>query len=100
MSEPYVGCGHGHVYPNPDGIVARCGGPGFCEECKADLAQSLLPKVEGVHYYRKGVFLERKVTFAVANSSIDLSPEEALRIATEFYESVRAEVEEANKAPE
>lgn len=31
--------GHGHVYPRPDGIRARCGGPGICPECARDLAQ-------------------------------------------------------------
>lgn len=31
--------GHGHVFPRADGAVARCGGPGICAECKADLAR-------------------------------------------------------------
>jgi hypothetical protein len=25
--------GHGHVYPRPDGMKARCGGPALCAEC-------------------------------------------------------------------
>lgn len=24
---------HGHVVPNPDGSLARCGGPGLCSTC-------------------------------------------------------------------
>jgi hypothetical protein len=28
--------GHGHVFPRPDGRVARCGGPGICRECSRD----------------------------------------------------------------
>lgn len=28
--------GHGHVFPRPDGVRARCGGPGFCKECSRD----------------------------------------------------------------
>lgn len=28
---------HGHVRPNPDGSVARCGGPPLCEECAIEL---------------------------------------------------------------
>lgn len=29
-------CGHGHVYPRPDGVKARCGGPGLCGLCSRD----------------------------------------------------------------
>lgn len=29
--------GHGHVFPRADGIRMRCGGPGMCKECSADL---------------------------------------------------------------
>ena len=28
--------GHGHVWERPDGMKARCGGPGLCRECSAD----------------------------------------------------------------
>lgn len=28
--------GHGHVYPRPDGALARCGGPRLCLKCAAD----------------------------------------------------------------
>jgi hypothetical protein len=31
-------CGHGHVYPHPSGMKARCGGPGMCKLCSRDLA--------------------------------------------------------------
>lgn len=31
--------GHGHVYLRPDGVVARCGGPGLCAECSRDAAR-------------------------------------------------------------
>ena len=31
--------GHGHVFPRPDGLKARCGGPGLCSECSRDLAR-------------------------------------------------------------
>lgn len=30
--------GHGHVFPRPDGVKARCGGPAFCKVCASDLA--------------------------------------------------------------
>lgn len=28
--------GHGHVWERPDGMKARCGGPGICRECSID----------------------------------------------------------------
>lgn len=31
--------GHGHVYPRPDGVKARCGGPALCSTCAADAAR-------------------------------------------------------------
>ncbi|QGJ90136.1 hypothetical protein HWC80_gp076 [Mycobacterium phage Indlulamithi] len=31
--------GHGHVVPRPDGMKARCGGPGMCAECSREQAQ-------------------------------------------------------------
>lgn len=30
--------GHGHAWPRPDGVKARCGGPGICRECAVDAA--------------------------------------------------------------
>ena len=35
--------GHGHVTPNPDGSLARCGGPAICEVCAREKA-ALQPK--------------------------------------------------------
>lgn len=32
--------GHGHVFKRPDGVKARCGGPGVCAECSTDLARA------------------------------------------------------------
>lgn len=31
--------GHGHVVPNADGSLARCGGPGICSECALEQAR-------------------------------------------------------------
>jgi len=33
---PGTNNGHGHVWERPDGMKARCGGPGFCSQCAAD----------------------------------------------------------------
>lgn len=37
--DPRIGTnsGHGHAWERPDGLKARCGGPGFCRECAGDL---------------------------------------------------------------
>lgn len=34
--------GHGHVRPRPDGLVARCGGPEICSECREELENQKL----------------------------------------------------------
>lgn len=33
---PGTNTGHGHVWPRPDGLVAKCGGPVVCIECAHD----------------------------------------------------------------
>ena len=30
--------GHGHAWPRPDGVRARCGGPRVCGQCARDRA--------------------------------------------------------------
>lgn len=46
--KPFVnhndGFGHGHVRPRPDGVKARCGGPGLCPRCARELAVQALAK--------------------------------------------------------
>ncbi len=32
--------GHGHVHERPDGVKARCGGPGICSVCALEMAQA------------------------------------------------------------
>jgi len=39
--------GHGHVYPRPDGVSARCGGPGVCAVCSREAAQAQRVEPEG-----------------------------------------------------
>ncbi|UIS65432.1 hypothetical protein [Acidovorax phage AP1] len=38
--EPQGNTGHGHVFPRPDGVKARCGGPGICNQCSIDAARA------------------------------------------------------------
>lgn len=33
---PGTNTGHGHIWPRPDGVKARCGGPGLCRDCALD----------------------------------------------------------------
>lgn len=33
---PGTDTGDGHVWPRPDGLLRRCGGPALCRRCKAD----------------------------------------------------------------
>ena len=38
--------GHGHVIPNTNGMLARCGGPALCGECAEELANLEAYKIE------------------------------------------------------
>ncbi len=41
--------GHGHVIPRPDGVRARCGGPGLCRECSQGMARQDTKGTVDVH---------------------------------------------------
>lgn len=48
--------GHGHVIPNPDGSLARCGGPSICRVCaKEKAAQG--PRVHKLTKWDEGQIL-------------------------------------------
>ena len=36
MSGPGTNTGHGRVWERPDGMMAKCGGPGLCRQCNWD----------------------------------------------------------------
>lgn len=55
--------GHGHVFPRPDGVKARCGGPALCAECKQDLAAKNLQE--------QPPSKERDEAIAIANRWLD-----------------------------
>lgn len=40
--------GHGHVTPNPDGTVARCGGPATCSSCAREQQETGRPVLTGL----------------------------------------------------
>ena len=50
--------GHGHVYPRPDGVRARCGGPSMCGECAIDFVKRQTDR-------ERGVFVPRELLVAV-----------------------------------
>ncbi len=39
MRNGVTNTGHGHVRPRPDGVKARCGGPGLCGECSREASR-------------------------------------------------------------
>lgn len=39
-------CGHGWVHKNPNGVVAKCGGPAICKDCMRDENEDLKRKVK------------------------------------------------------
>lgn len=46
LRDDYHNEGHGHVFPRPDGIKARCGGPALCRICAIDLTRKGLGATE------------------------------------------------------
>lgn len=42
---PGTNTGHGHVWRRPDGVRARCGGPGACGQCSRDAARWLADQI-------------------------------------------------------
>lgn len=37
--------GHGHVWDRPDGVKAKCGGPGICKACSKEAAMFSSPAI-------------------------------------------------------
>lgn len=76
--------GHGHVYPRPDGVRARCGGPSICSECAKDAARQKHSMV---------AISDRLAECARAYAEdIRLLPPHPLWSAIEAYENARAGV--------
>ena len=59
--------GHGHVIPNENGALARCGGPAICKECALEFSRE-----------SKNILQELTVLRAVA---------EAIEICEQRYEN-------------
>lgn len=72
---------HGHVTPNPGGIV-RCGGPVFCTECQAELATLGITLEEWTAAWRVGI--ARVLAALVRVVRRDYSPEDKLVILAEL----------------
>lgn len=59
--------GHGHVVPRADGMKARCGGPGICSECAAELGAQNTdrelyrePAEPGLEYYAPSIHVTQE----------------------------------------
>ena len=63
--------GHGHVWARPDGIKARCGGPGLCATCRAELASVQMHALD-----LRDKFAMAAVTGMFANPSWDEAEDE------------------------
>lgn len=79
-----VNSGHGHVTPRPDGIRARCGGPGLCRECQ----QEALDKKNKNDYG----FLTVLYNY-IGPEQIDAAKKRALLLRTVEYLEMRFELE-------
>lgn len=51
----YPNTGHGHVYPRPDGVKARCGGPAMCAPCALDATKRSREIIKELGLERKEV---------------------------------------------
>lgn len=47
--------GHGIVTPRPDGIKAKCLGPGSCDVCNKEYVEKYSKKIEAIKIYCNGV---------------------------------------------
>lgn len=52
--------GHGHVFPRPDGVKARCGGPGICTRCS--LEKLKMEKVRDDKAHKAGALTSKNYT--------------------------------------
>lgn len=57
--------GHGHVTPNADGRVAKCGGPGLCEVCQRE-QDDVSAKSQDAKYEAVSLVLERADHYSAA----------------------------------
>lgn len=90
MYAPGTNTGHGWIWERPDGMRARCGGPGLCKTCAVDKSDKERSEREGVaanapHDYAAGIVagLEMAEKFmALTKSREDLASMIRAAIAT------------------
>ena len=63
--EPPLGLntGHGHVWRRPDGLRARCGGPGLCRECSRDAEQFRRDRLRDQHIQQRESYVRGEMGF-------------------------------------
>lgn len=78
--------GHGHVIPNVNGILTRCGGPAQCSECQqerefldrlqaaidAGVAPPLMPQFEDPHSFEAQVAHQRAFEASLPRDLVDI----------------------------
>lgn len=72
------GSGHGHVFPNPDGSRAKCGGPSVCLACAEDLRALETARKLG----QEGLAAQYTEPYSVAANLLELMKGQLLIVMT------------------
>ena len=75
--------GHGHVYPRPDGYLARCGGPHMCAECARDCVAMYMPAAPKPEPRRVWLYITDSPDDLTRLTECLIGPDGALRVAGE-----------------
>jgi hypothetical protein len=91
--------GHGHVKPNADGSVARCGGPAVCRDCALEAVSSLATEptlaelkalIKRLHTYVRDIAEVKPENF----HPNPLSPEKLIEFMKEVATNAKSEIDE------
>jgi hypothetical protein len=84
---PGTNIGHGHVWPRPDGAMARCGGPARCDVCSKDAERLAVTSGEKPSDMQPGVYVAYYPDYSGMNIFADEMT--CLRHAVEHSMSVK-----------
>lgn len=74
--------GHGHVWKRPDGVLMRCGGPGMCAACTADLRKLERERQSNLLDLIRRVRLDEREECAKVAINATRIPDDAIRRGT------------------